>query len=77
MCSNCLVTKDLADHVFTSCYVAIVVWQRIEKWFSIQHFQVKGNQGLTEVVKQIPYMGVKEKCSIPLLWWSFGAYGRL
>ncbi|XP_076920725.1 uncharacterized protein LOC143581927 [Bidens hawaiensis] len=59
--SNCLAAEESLDQIFTSCYVATMVWQRIGKWCSIQPFQVKGVQDLIEVVKLIPGTGHKRK----------------
>ncbi|XP_076905355.1 uncharacterized protein LOC143561096 [Bidens hawaiensis] len=61
ICCNCLAASESVDHIFASCYVASVVWQRIGRWCNIQTFHIKYIQGLFVAVKQVPEMEHKRK----------------
>ncbi|XP_076903909.1 uncharacterized protein LOC143559116 [Bidens hawaiensis] len=61
ICCNCLAAGESVDHIFVSCYVACVVWQRIGRWCNIHTSQIKDVQGLLVAVNQVPEVEHKRK----------------
>ncbi|XP_076946644.1 uncharacterized protein LOC143618241 [Bidens hawaiensis] len=67
ICCNCLAAGESVDHIFVSCYVACVVWQRIGRWCNIHTSQIKDVQGLLVAVNQVPEVEHKRKVTYSIV----------
>lgn len=61
ICSCCMASTESVDHVFTSCYVASVVWQSISSWCNIPPIFTVSIHDIFDVHKHISEKKHKRK----------------
>ncbi|XP_076954098.1 uncharacterized protein LOC143628370 [Bidens hawaiensis] len=54
ICVCCTTAGESVDHIFASCYVENVVWQRVNVWCNLQPVNTSSVRDILLVYKQVP-----------------------
>ncbi|XP_076891442.1 uncharacterized protein LOC143542847 [Bidens hawaiensis] len=75
-CCFCWSDAETVDHLFTGCFVASLVWQKISKWCKIPPIFAFTIGDLFNVHKHIPGHFNKKRIVQSSFWLATGAYGE-
>ncbi|XP_022031067.1 uncharacterized protein LOC110932011 [Helianthus annuus] len=60
-CALCRDEEDSVAHIFSSCYVASVVWQQISRWYTTNNLFFFSFKDITEIHGHVGFTGDKKE----------------